>query len=164
MATPHYVLDYERMAKREWISVDGVNEDAVDAFVLHIRLLTQDQDGFSIRRLAEDVYSEASTPEDLADRFDRLRTEWREHITKQSLLRHPHAERNLTNGEVFDTLLYGGLAHANADKVQLFCWMTTSGAFSSFVCASFLVSLRLLLDVVRRMHDVNEDLLQRWAR
>ena len=69
MSDPHYQLDYERMMQREWISVDGVTEDDVDAFVLSFRCLTQDRDGFSIRRLAEDVYASPSVPGELKDRF-----------------------------------------------------------------------------------------------
>jgi hypothetical protein len=163
MANPRYTLDYERLAKSEWVSLDGVTEDAIDAFVLHIRLLTQDQDGFSIRCLAKDVYSHGSVPPALKSRFDQLRSEWREYTDHASLLRHPNENRNFTYGELFEALLYGGLAHANADKVELFKWLTGSGAFSSIVCVSFLSSLRIFLKVVRQFRDVNKELLEQWA-
>jgi hypothetical protein len=159
MEKPHYTLDYEKMMKRDWISADGVTEDAVDAFVLNVRLLVQDQDGFSIRRLADDVYAESSVPANLRGRFAGQRERWREHIEQPSMFKHFTEDRNFTNGELFDILMYGGLAHANRDKVDLFCALTKQGAYSSFICGSFLSTLRVFLGVVRAIRDINTELL-----
>lgn len=164
MASPHYTLDYKKMMRREWISADGLTEDAVDAFVLNVRLLVQDQDGFSIRRLAEDVYDQDSVPADMRSRFAEQRRKWREHVELPSVCKHFGEDRNFTNGELFKVLMYGGLVHANRDKVDLFYALTNQGAYSSLVCASFLVSLRMFLDVVRAIRDINAELLSHWER
>jgi hypothetical protein len=164
MANPRYTLDYERMMRGEWLSVDGVTEEAVDAFVLNARLLTQDQDGFSIRCLAKDVYAQGAVPADLQSQFDGQRQRWREHMDRPSVFEHFRENRNFTNGELFDVLMYGGLAHANRDKVAHFRGLTKQGASSSIVCVSFLESLRLLLDVVQAIRDINEELLRHWER
>jgi hypothetical protein len=160
MKNPHYVLDYQRVMKREWISADGVTEDAVDAFVLNIRLLIQDQDGFSIRALADDVYCLDCVPLELRHRFSKQREIWNEHRNQQSIFRHFSEPRNFTNGELFDVLMYGGLAHANRDKVALFHALTKQGAYSSVVCASFLHSFRILLGGVQAIRDVNAELME----
>lgn len=163
MENPKYKLDYERIMQREWISINGVTEDAVDAFVLNVRLLIQNQDGFSIRSLANDVYTDSSVPSNLKDRYDTQRVKWREHIEQSSMFKHFTEDRNFTNGELFDIIMYGGLVHANRDKVDLFWALTKQGAFSSFVCGSFLSSLRFFLGVVRNLQNVNSDLLNHWG-
>ena len=163
MANPQYTLDYEKMIRREWISVDGVTEDTVDAFVLNIRLLVQDQDGFSIRCLAENVYSHDSVPDDLRSHFDQHRQRWREYIDSESIYRHPLENRSLANGEIFDVLMYGGLAHVNRDKADLFYILTKQGAFSSLICSSFLSSLRFLFGVVQAIREINVKLLRHWG-
>jgi len=161
MAAPNYALDYEKMMKREWISLDGVTEDAVNAFVLNIRPLVQDSDGFSIRRLANDVYIQNTVPADLRDNFNQQRGKWCEHKSEASPFKHFNEEREFTNGEMFDILMYGGLVHANSAKHDLFRLLTMQGAYSSIVCGSFLASLRLFLEVVQRIRDVNVELLKR---
>lgn len=161
MADKRFILSYEKMVNREWICANGVTEDAVDAFVLNIRLLIQDEDGFSIRRLAEDVYSNEAVPKDLRDRFANAREIWRKHLDEVSLFKHFTKNRNFTNRELFEFLMYGGLAHANSDKVNMFFGLTKQGAFSAFVFSYFLRSLRVLLDVVCSVHNVNDELVSR---
>lgn len=161
MKNPNYVLSYDKFMNREWICADGVDEDSVDAFVLNLRLLVQDQDGFSIRCLAEAVYEEGSVPSDLHQRFDSARNKWQRHKSQICLLKHPLGEGNFSNGELFDVLMYGGLAHANAEKVELFTMLTKSGAISAFVFSGFLKSLRTFLQVVNAIREVNEELLER---
>lgn len=159
MENPQYKLDYERMGKKEWISVNGVTEDAVDAFALNIRLLVQDRDGISIRKLAEDVYVDSSVPIELRDRFNGQRQEWIKHTQQPTMFKHSTEGRNYTYGELFEIIMYGGLAHLNGDKVNLFSRLTKQGAFSSFVCVSFLHTLRTFLDVVRNIRAINVDLI-----
>lgn len=162
MASPHYTLDYQKMMRREWISADGLTEDAVHAFVLKVRLLVQDHDGFSIRRLAEDIYAHESVPTALRSRFAEQRQKWREHMDMPSVIKHLGEDRNFTHGELFDALMYGGLVHVNSDKVGLFDRLTKQGVFSSVVCVSFLVSLRMFLDVVCAIRDIDAELLSHW--
>jgi hypothetical protein len=159
MKNPHYVLSYEKMMNGGWVCWDGVNEDAVDAFVLNVRLLVQDNDGFSIRCLAEDVYTSDMVPLELKERFANARGKWLEHMDQYTIIKHPCRKGNFTNQELFDVLMYGGLAHANKDKVDMFYTLTRSGAVSAFVFAQFLSSLRLLLEVVCAIRDVNKELL-----
>lgn len=160
LGDPQYTLSYHRMMNREWISADGVSEDDVDAFVLNVRLLIQDRDGISIRKLAENVYSSPTVPGSLQQQFAQHRQRWCDHKTQPSMFRHLTEDRNFTNGELFDILMYGGLAHVDSTKVDHFYQLTKQGAFSSMVFASFLVSLRLFLQVVRSIRDTNLSLLE----
>jgi hypothetical protein len=164
MENPHYKLDYERMIKRQWVSVDGVTEDIVDAFVLNLRLLIQNNDGFSIHSLAKDVYENRNinVPEEMRERFSEQRHKWHEHMDRPSVFKHLTEERNLTNHELFYVLLYGGLAHVNRKKVDLFYALARQGAYSSLVCTSFLSSLSIFLGVVRAIREINKELMEHW--
>lgn len=143
---------------REWICADGVTEDAVDAFVLNVRLLVQDRDGFSISQLAA-FYDCEGVPGELKERFSVARKRWTAHAAHIAPFRKPDGKANFTYGELFEVLLYGGLAHANPDKVALFYRLTTQGAASAFVFACFMRSLQHLLETVRAIRETNEDLL-----
>jgi len=160
MEKPH-TLDYDRMMKRQWISIDGVTEDDVDAFVCNLRLLIQDEpDRISIRCLANEVYSLSDVPDDLRDRFTQARERWPSYMDEESIFKHPDEPRNFQNNELFDVLLYGVLAHVNPNKVGLAERMTTQGLASSVMCSWFVSALRRILDVVRSIRDVNAELLR----
>lgn len=153
-----YILSREKFLNREWICADGVTEDAIDAFVLNIRLLIQDRDGFSIRQLAA-FYESEEVPGELKKRFSEAREQWAKHIAQRTPFKKPDKSANFTYGELFDVLLYGGLAHANPDKAELFYRLTTQGAASAFVFACFMRSLEQLLEVARTIRETNEKLL-----
>lgn len=157
---PQYILSYEKIINGEWICADGVTEDAIDAFVLNVRLLVQDRDGFSIQCLKKTVYSGQTIPVELRERFDSAQREWQDHMKGRTLFKHPSQEGNFSIRQLFDVLMYGGLAHVNRDKVDLFISLTRRGAASAFVFSQFLCTLRLLLKVVCAIRDVNAELLR----
>ena len=158
---PRYTLKFDAMLRREWVAIDGVTEDDVDAFVLNLRLLIQDTDKISIRCLYKDVYSLPNAPGDLRARFIGARNDWQKFRDAQSVFVHPVEQRNFQQGELFDVLLYGVLAHVNADKFQLGMQMTTQGAVSALMASWFLSALRETLRVVRVVRDTNLELLER---
>lgn len=159
MSDPQYTLDYDRMIRRQWISMNGVTEDDVDAFVLNFRLLIQDGDGFSIRSLAESVYVRDDVPDSLRNDFFAVRKRWLQFLETVSVIKHGYENRNYSNGELLDILIYGGIAHSNPAKVDHFRDITTRGAFSSFVCGWLLHILRELLGLAKDMREVNAALI-----
>lgn len=159
---PQYTFNYEQMIKRQWISVGDITEDDIDAFVLNVRLLIQDNDGFSIRCLARRVYSRNDVPNELKDEFSEHRRRWRDYMERSSAFKHDQDDRNFRNDELFDILLYGGLAHCNRDKVVSFHALTKQGALSSIVFGRFLSSLRVLIGVVRDIREVNKKVLKQY--
>ncbi|MEO7860567.1 MAG: hypothetical protein ABIU05_09000, partial [Nitrospirales bacterium] len=160
MSDPQYTLDYDRMMRRQWISVNGVTEDDIDAFVLNFRLLVQDRDGFSIRSLAESVYVIDDVPDRLRKDFFSVRERWMRFLETVSIIRHSSESRNYCNRELFDILIYGGIAHSDPTKVDHFLDITTRGAYSSFVCGWLLHILRKLFDLARDMRDINAVLIR----
>jgi hypothetical protein len=163
MKNPNYVLSYDRFMNGEWICAEGIDEDTVDAFILNVRLLIQDNDGFSISCLAKNIYTDTAVPDDLRERFGNTREKWQKHSELTSLFKHPSRDGNFLNKELFDVLMYGGLAHANRDKVDLFMMLTRRGAVSAFVFSHFLKTLRLMLEVVNTIAGVNDELMKSFC-
>lgn len=128
--------DIERILAGDWLAHDGLSPEAFDSFCLTLRLLIQDQDGFSIRRvlaIAEawpDLYAQRLNAIRLA--IEKLRLELR----KRSLIQFIEG-RETTNGDVFDIIFYGGIAHANPGKRDNFRRLTSAGLFSYFVFQAF---------------------------
>jgi hypothetical protein len=61
--------DIERIVAGDWLAHDGLTPEALDSFCLTLRLLIQDQDGFSIRKIA--AIADA-WPEDHASRREEI--------------------------------------------------------------------------------------------
>ena len=159
MATPKYIIQPDKIMGREWIAFDNVSEDDLDAFVLNLRLLIQDRDGFSIRCLAK-IYKKDEVPQDLAKAFDEQREKWKTYRSTFSPLIKPGGTEKLSNGDLFDILFYGGLAHQDKKYFNEFFKLTKQGAFSAFVFGFFLSSLNTILGVVRRIREINDSLIE----
>ena len=159
METPRYIIQHDKIMDRQWIAFDNISEDDLDAFVLNLRLLIQDRDGFSIRCLAK-LYREIGVPKDLAKAFDEQRGKWKTHRNSLSLLIKPGGTEKLSNGELFDILFYGGLAHQDQKYLNEFIILTKQGAFSAFVFGFFLSSLNTIIDVLRNIRDINNSLIE----
>jgi hypothetical protein len=92
--------------------------------------------------------------------FEEQRKKWNDYRSSLSLLNNPDSPEKLSNGELFDILFYGGLAHQNQKHFNKFILLTKQGAFSAFVFGFFLSSLNTLLKVVRNIRDINN----RWIQ
>jgi hypothetical protein len=159
MATPKYKVQYDKLINREWIAFDDVSEDDIDAFVLNLRLLIQDKDGFSIRCLSK-IYNKDGIPKLLTDAFNRQRQIWKSYRSSMTPFTKPDGGGKLSNGKLFDTMLYGGLAHHNNDKVNEFNILTKQGAVSAIVGVHFLSSLKTILNVLRNIKEINEKFIE----
>jgi len=159
MATPRYVIQRDKIMDRQWIAFDNISEDDLDAFVLNLRLLIQDRDGFSIRCLSK-LYKENIVPKDLAMEFEEQRNTWKTYRSSPSSLIKPGGTEKLSNGELFDILFYGGLAHQDQKYLSEFIILTRQGAFSVFVFGFFLSALKTILDVVRNIKEINIRLIE----
>ena len=159
MQNPNYQIQYEKIMNREWIAADDITPDDVDAFVLNLRLLVQDNDGFSIRCLA-DEYRANSVPQRLQDRFAEVREELHTHFNSRSVIGKPGDQGNYSNKELFDIIMYGGLSHNDKKYLQEFRFLTQSGLFSALVFASFLQTVGTILEVAKRIGELNDELLK----
>lgn len=128
--------DIEKIVAGDWLAHDGLTPESLDSFCLTLRLLIQDQDGFSIRKIKE---QSASWPEsclgyhrEILRSVDTLNLELSKPCLAQFL-----GEEKTTNRDIFDVIFYGGIAHSNSGKRDQFNRLTKSGLFSFFVFQSF---------------------------
>lgn len=154
MATPRYKIQYDKIMNREWIAFDDVSEDDVDSFVLNLRLLIQPKDCFSIKCISK-IYKKDGIPKELSKAFDEQEQSWETYRNSMSVLTNPNGSDKMSNGDLFDILLYGGLAHQNKDKVINFYKLTKQGAVSAIVFGYFLSSLNTILNILRNIKEIN---------
>jgi hypothetical protein len=159
METPQYHLEYEKMVNRDWSAADGVTEDDIDAFALNLRLLIQERDGFSFRQLYKEYYSNRAVPEEIRIKYEQEIISWDEYQGTPSIFGHPNEERNFLNKELFEILFYGGIAHMNVEYVNKFYIMTKQGGYSAILFGQFLSILRHMLIGLRKMRQINQELL-----
>lgn len=159
MANPKYKLQYEKIMNREWIAADGITPDDVDAFILNLRMLLQKRDGFSISCLSK-IYGQGDVLTECRSQFNAQCAKLDEHWVRSSLIRNLDQNGNYTNKELFDIIVYGGLAHCDLKFLHQFRLLTQQGFFSAWVFAAFHDTLQVVLSVVKNIRDINIEVMR----
>lgn len=129
--------DMEKITAGDWLAHEGLNKESLDAFCLTLRLLIQDQDGFSIRQI--NLYSKEWNDKYslYRDEISKARENLLTRLSEPSMVRIPGIEKT-TNEDIFKVIFYGGLAHSNPEKRDMFKQLVNSGLFSFFVFRTFI--------------------------
>lgn len=125
-----------RIVAGEWLAHDGLNQDALEAFCLNLRLLIQDRDEFSIRQISEISKSWPAEHQKEKYEIEQAVATLQEQLSRKSLV-SIYEDRVTTNKELFDVIFYGGIAHSNPEKRELYKKLVESGFFSYFVFSAF---------------------------
>ncbi len=160
MQNAHYTIQGDQVYKLNWIAVDGVSEDDLDAFILNLRLLIQDRDGFSIRCISKLLKKENNCQQISTD-FEDIRDKWKMFLNETTIFKKSGNQSNYTNNEIFNILIYGGLAHCDRKYVEEFLQITRMGAFSAFLFGNFLIILNNLLTKLYRMRELCKNMLEK---
>ena len=158
MAKANYRLDSERIVNGDWIAINGITEDDVDAFVLNLRCLLQDGDGFSVNCLSK-VYAMNGVPDEYRREFEVQRECLQTHWERPSMIHRLEGKGTYTNNELFAIIVYGGLAHCDRKYDQEFLRLTRLDLLSAIVFAVFEYTLQVLLTTFKKMRDINRNLL-----
>ncbi|MDD5584716.1 MAG: hypothetical protein PHV55_06650 [Candidatus Omnitrophica bacterium] len=143
------------------ISHNLPDQDAIDAFVLTVRFFIQDNESTSLHNMAE-LYTEISVSQNIKDDFNYVRDKLNSELSKKSMFNLQG--KNLTRREVFDTFIYGGLAHAEAEKKEDFDkWMRIE-PLAAFITAEFNNVLIYFLDCIAYIKKVNLRALEELAK
>jgi hypothetical protein len=134
--TRHGPPHIEQIVAGDWLAHDGLRPEALDSFCLTLRLLIQDQDGFSIRKIAMKANTWPGSSAAYRDEIDKAIAKLHHELGKRSLIQFTEG-KYATNRDVFDVIFYGGIAHANPGKRDQFRKLTSAGLFSYFVFQSF---------------------------
>jgi len=89
------------------------DEGDIDAMALTLRFFVQDSDGISLRRIVE-LYEELPVEDRAREAARRARQSVNAYL--DSPFPWVIQDEKLTYGRVFDSFLYGGLAHAEGNK------------------------------------------------
>lgn len=132
--------DIPRIIQGNWLAHDQLNPDEMEAFCLNLRLLIQDQDGFSIRRISQLASQWPERYETQRSGIQQAVLHLNVELDKASLV-SIFKDKPTCNRDLFDVIFYGGLAHANPGKREQYERLVHSGFFSYFVFNAFCATL-----------------------
>lgn len=122
----------------------GPGDEAVDAFVLTFRFFIQNNERVSFGSLNDQVMADSGVSDAWKTEFTRIRAELNEYLDARPTINYAVDGKSISsNRELLDTFVYGGLAHANVQKRQVFeAWRSDQMAFQllQFQFATILVN------------------------
>lgn len=140
------------LGKKVDISHNLPDQDAIDAFVLTMRFFIQDNEPTSLCNMAK-LYNDITVSSNIKDDFNWVRNKLNSELSKKSMFNLQN--KHLSRGEIFDTVIYGGLAHAKKEKKEDFDkWMRIE-PLAAFVIAEFNNVLIYFLDCIAYTTKVN---------
>lgn len=129
-------VDHAAIVAGNWLAYDGLREEDLDSFCLNLRLLIQDRDGISIRKMSQHV---ALWPDAHAEQKSAVQVAV---ATLNERLDRPCLVSLSTTGkttihELFSVLFYGGLVHSDELMREEYRRVIKAGLFSYFVFTAF---------------------------
>ena len=137
----------------------GPTADHIKAFVLDFRFFIQDNERCSFRNLAR-LYQDAPVEAWLKKNFESARDYIQTYLDAPGSLEDKYKGDIVSNRELLDTFLYGGLAHANKNKERLFNEWMADPQFSIYVDHEFVWMLSGLCWVIKYVKGLNEEALR----
>ena len=142
------------------IALEIPDGDAVDAFVLTVRFFCQDNEVISLRNIAT-VYDDDGIPDDVRDRFRDAREKHNRFLDSPSTVEIDG--EMITNRKLWETFLYGELAHANPEKKELYDYWMTLGIIASVLRYRFCTVLTEWLRVTDYIRHLNLEVLEEFG-
>jgi len=119
-----------------FINHDDLQEEYLESFCLNLRLLIQDRDGFSIKKMKEFALTfdkeYVRYKIDIIEATNTLKTK----LDSRSLVQLETCEPT-TYRYIFDVIFYGGMVHIDEKKRYEFKKLEGSGLLSFFVFGDF---------------------------
>lgn len=128
------------------------NHEIIKAFVLTIRFFIQNNECSSIKNLAE-LYKEMPLSDGLKKDFTWARNELNEEFKKKPFLQLNGEE--LTHRRIFDTFIYGGLAHANKEKKEEYDKWMNDKIIAPLLMSEFYNFLLYFLNCIAYIKKIN---------
>jgi len=132
----------------------GPTKEDIKAFLLDYRFFIQDNEKSSFRNLKE-LFSSNLLKVKFESRFDSARDALNDFLDSKSNIPITYNEEVLTRRKVIDTFIYGGFAHANEAKRQLFKEWQSIPFFFPLIESEFVYFLAKILDVIAFIKTLN---------
>jgi hypothetical protein len=139
---------------RVWSTLDNIDQDTIDAFVLTYRMFVQRNDRASLDSLRK-IYDRSWMPDEAAESFRKAMSQVENFLDSTLEVQFAQGEE-ITRRRLVDVLLYGVLAHSNPEKEREFRLWTSSGGLTGFVWAEFIVTLEQMLFYLKFFRELNE--------
>jgi hypothetical protein len=137
--------------------LDDFDEEEIDAFLLTLRLFSQDNDSISLRNMAA-IYAADWMPSEAKERFDEARAAVNAFLDDESVISLEDG-RPLRTSEIVDVVVYGGLAHTNPSKAAVLEeWMQS--CVRGFILAEFYAYAKKMLDYLVFFKSLNQAVLE----
>lgn len=139
----------------------GPDQESIEAFVLTFRFFVQDNEPSSFRNMAG-FYNDVGLPFDseMVRRFNEARDAVNALLDESSFLKVDN--RPLTHREIFEVFMWGGLAHAYAQKgrkEQFDLWRGIPGFFQ-ILENEFVYTLANILKAIFHIRELNRQVIQ----
>jgi len=135
--------------------IEDFSQDEIDAFVLSYRIFTQRNDRLSIASLAK-IYEKDWMSENARECFEDARRQLNDHLDSDATVEFPGGRISVR--ALVDIIIYGGLAHSNQQKSQIFESWEPSG-FMGFIWADFMAYARDAVDTLKYIRGLNQGLM-----
>jgi len=140
------------------VTQKGPDRDAIEAFILTFRFFIQNNEGCSFGNIGE-TYNALDIPQELKDKYNEARNHLNDYLDTEMPSIVINGEK-ITRRRLLDVFVYGGLAHANPEKKELFdAWMRIP-FLSEYLQMSFVSILIDVVRVINYVYGVNEDVLK----
>lgn len=136
LKTPQGEVDLQPFTEGNWLAHPNLNQDELESFCLNLRLLIQDQDGFSIRQIRQLAKEWPAQYGHQQAAIEQAVEELHRRLEEPSFVSLPRGGPT-TNRDLFDVIFYGGIVHANPSKREKFQRMSSAGVFSYFAFRAF---------------------------
>lgn len=131
------------------------DQDEIAAFVLDYRQYTQQNDAISIASLAR-IYGRPWMHAGARRNFEEIRARFNGELDAQTSLMFDQYCMNTRT--LVDIVVYGGLAHSNPRKAEVFESWEQSGIMG-IVWAEFFACMRGLMGALKQIRTLNEQVL-----
>jgi len=144
------IVELQMQASVANMDTHNFDRDDIEAFILTYRMLTQNNDRYSVARLS-DGYERVH--EYFRDAFAYLREQNRLFLTAESPLQQSGSP--ISHRDLLDTVIYGELAHSNKQKAETFQSWTRWRNHEKALWLIFDHVLRCSTEMLRHFRDIN---------
>jgi len=130
----------------------GPGQEEIDAFVMTYRFFIQDNEGISIRKMAE-LYNNPLINQDFRDRFQDARNKLNTFIDSSC------AVNNLPFRRIQDIFIYGSISHANSEKQRIYNEWMSLGPFKFFFENELVYVLGTVMHFLNYFYNLNSEVL-----
>jgi hypothetical protein len=134
--------------------LEGFDSDEIAAFVLAYRQFTQRNDPISISSLSK-IYAGEWVPKGAREGFEGVRAALNRRLEAPTVIMFE--DHRLRLDTLMDVVVYGGLAHANTEKAEVFKSWEASGIMG-LIWAEF-AYLRGLMQTLQQIRWINSRLI-----